>query len=82
LPQAVKNILPALFNEMIMLLKETSVAGYIGLEDITRAGDIVRSRTWTFMPLITSAFIYLFLVLGLTKVQKYIERRLAAGDRR
>ena len=82
LPQAVKNILPALFNEMIMLLKETSVAGYIGLEDITRAGDIVRSRTWTFMPLITSAFIYLFLVLGLTKAQKYIERRLAAGDRR
>lgn len=81
LPQAVKNILPALFNEMIMLLKETSVAGYISIIDITRAGDIVRSATWGFSPLIVSACIYLVLVYGLTYIQKLIERRLAASDR-
>ena len=81
LPQAVKNILPALFNEMIMLLKETSVAGWISVIDITRAGDIVRSRTWSFVPLLASAAIYLTLVIGLTKVQEIIERRLAANDR-
>lgn len=81
LPQAVKNILPALFNEAIMLLKETSVAGWISVVDITRAGDIVRSRTWGFAPLLVSAAIYLILVLSLTQVQQYIERRMAAGDR-
>lgn len=81
LPQAVRNILPALFNEIIMLLKETSVAGWIAVVDITRAGDIVRSRTLGFAPLLVSAAIYLVLVIGLTKVQQYIERRLAASDR-
>lgn len=81
LPQAVKNILPALFNEMITLLKETSVAGWIQVVDITRAGDIVRSRLWSFSPLLVSAAIYLVLVIGLTKVQQYMERRLAASDR-
>jgi len=80
MPQAVKNILPALFNEMIMLLKETSVAGWISVIDVTRAGDIVRSRMWTFSPLIVSAVIYLAMVIALTKVQQYIERRMAAGD--
>jgi len=81
LPQAVKNILPALFNEMIMLLKETSVAGWIQVVDITRAGDIVRSRMWSFSPLLVSAVIYLVLVVALTSVQRMIERRLAASDR-
>ncbi len=80
LPQAAKNILPALFNEMIMLLKETSVAGYISVLEITRAGDIIRSRNWTFSPLLVSAAIYLVLVMGLTKVQQYIERRMSASD--
>lgn len=82
LPQAVKNILPALFNEVIMLLKETSVAGWIAVTDITRAGDIVRSRTLGFAPLLVSAAIYLVLVMALTKVQQLIERRLNASDRR
>ncbi len=82
LPQAVKNILPALFNEMITLLKETSVAGYVALMDITRAGDLIRSRTFAFMPLFVSAGIYLVLVVGLTAIQKRLERRLATSDRR
>lgn len=82
LPQAVKNILPALFNEFISLLKETSVAGWIAVLEITRAGDIIRSRNPTFAPLLISAAIYLTLVLGLTQVQKVIERRLSASDKR
>ncbi len=81
LPQAVKNILPALFNELITLLKETSVAGYIAIVDITRAGDLIRSRTFGFTPLFVSALIYLVLVLGLTQVQKKLEQRMAASDR-
>lgn len=82
LPQAVKNILPALFNEFISLLKETSVVGWIAVLDITRAGDIIRSREPTFAPLLISAAIYLALVLGLTRVQQVIERRLSASDKR
>lgn len=81
LPQAVKNILPALFNELITLLKETSVAGYIAIVDITRAGDLIRSRTFGFTPLFVSAGIYLLLVLGLTQIQKKLEKRMAASDR-
>lgn len=81
LPQAVRNILPTLFNEMISLLKETSVAGYIGLYDITFAAEFIRSRTWNFFPLIISALLYLVMVLGLTQVQKVIERRMSAHDR-
>lgn len=82
LPQAIKNILPALFNEFISLLKETSVAGWIAVLDITRAGDVIRSREPTFAPLLVSAALYLALVLGLTKVQQVIERRLSASDKR
>lgn len=82
LPQAVKNILPTLFNEFITLLKETSVAGYIALTDLTRAGDVVRSRVWNISPLIISGMIYLILVIFLTKLQGVLERRLGAGDRR
>ena len=83
LPQAIKNILPALFNEFITLLKETSVAGYVAVRDLTKAADIVRSRTYdAFFPLIFIAIIYLTIVLGLTKVQRMIERRLAQSDHR
>lgn len=82
LPQAIKNILPTLFNEFITLLKETSVAGYIALTDLTRAGDVVRSRVWNITPLIISGLIYLILVILLTKLQGVLERRLGAGDRR
>lgn len=83
LPQAIKNILPALFNEFITLLKETSVAGYIAVIDLTKAADLIRSRTMqAFFPLISVAVIYLILVVGLTYIQSLIERRLRKSDRR
>ena len=69
MPQAFKNVLPALGNEFIVLLKETSVAGYIALQDLTKAGDIIRSRTYdAFMPLIAVALIYLAMVLILSLI--------------
>ncbi len=82
LPQAIKNILPALGNEFIALLKETSVVGYITIVDITRVGDLIRSRTYDpFFPLIIVALIYLVLVIGLTRLLRMFERRLAKSDR-
>ncbi|HJJ48337.1 MAG TPA: amino acid ABC transporter permease [Methanocorpusculum sp.] len=80
LPQAIKNILPALCNEGITLLKETSVAGYIGTVDLTRAGDIIRSQTYeAFMPLIGVALIYLVMVMVLTWLVGKLERRMKAN---
>ncbi len=82
IPQAFKNVLPALANEFITLLKETSVSGYVALNDLTRAGDLVRSRTYeAFFPLITVALIYLTLVIFLTMGVSKLERRLHTGDR-
>lgn len=82
LPQAFKNILPALLNEIIALLKETSIAGYIAIQDLTKGGYIILGRTFSaFMPLIAVALIYLVLVLGMTKFTSVIERRLRASDR-
>lgn len=82
LPQAVKNILPALCNEFISLLKETSISGYIGLMDLTKGGDIIRSATYeAFMPLIAVAMIYLLMVLGLSKAINMLERRLRNNER-
>lgn len=69
MPQVFKNVLPALGNEFIVLLKETSVAGYIGMQDLTKGGDIIRSRTYDpFVPLIAIAIIYLVMVLAFTKL--------------
>ncbi len=77
MPQAIKNILPALGNEFITLLKETSVAGYIGIMDLTKASDIIASRTYEyFVPLIIVAIIYLIMTLGLSKLVKLMERQL------
>lgn len=82
LPQALRNILPALANEFIVLLKETSVAGYIALTDLTRGGDIIRSATYeAFLPLIAVAVIYLVMVMVLSKLVSLLERRLARSDR-
>ncbi|MBO5293140.1 MAG: amino acid ABC transporter permease [Lachnospiraceae bacterium] len=82
MPQAFKNVLPALANEFIVLLKETSICGYIGLMDLTRGGDIIRSRTYeAFMPLIAVAIIYLIMVVGLTALVGKLERRLRASER-
>ena len=83
MPQAFKNVLPTLGNEFIVLLKETSVAGYIALQDLTKGGDIIRSRTYSaFMPLIAVAIIYLILVMFLTRMVGKLERRLRQGDNR
>ena len=83
LPQAIKNILPALGNEFIVLLKETSIVGYIAIVDLTKAGDIVRSRTYDGLgSLIPVACMYLILVIGLQTILKVVERRLAKSDRR
>lgn len=81
MPQAFKNVLPALCNEFIALLKETSVSGYIALQDLTKAGDIVRSRTFNpFFPLLTVAAIYLVCVIVLTQGVKLLERRLRQSE--
>lgn len=81
LPQAIKNILPALFNEMITLVKETAIVSLIAVPDLTMAATLVRSRTYNaFVPLFFIAIIYLIIVVGLTSVQKRLERRLAAND--
>ena len=82
MPQAFKNVLPALANEFITLLKETSVSGYIGLMDLTKAGDIIRSRTFAaFMPLIAVALVYLIMVVVLSAGVSRLERRLLNGTR-
>lgn len=82
MPQAVKNVLPALGNEMITLLKETSVAGYIAIRDLTKGGDIIRNRTYSpFLPLLAVAAIYLVIVLILQALVGRMERRLAKSDR-
>lgn len=82
MPQALKNILPTLCNEFITLLKETSVAGYIALQDLTKGGDIIRSRTYSaFLPLIAVALIYLVMVLVLTRLIRMLERRLKRSER-
>lgn len=81
MPQAFKNVLPALGNEFIVLLKETSVSGYIALQDLTKGGDIIRSQTYdAFMPLIVVALIYLVMVLVFTKLVNMLERRLRSSD--
>ena len=81
MPQAFKNVLPALGNEFIVLLKETSVSGYIALQDLTKGGDIIRSRTYdAFMPLLAMALIYLVMVMIFTKLVNILERRLRSSD--
>lgn len=82
MPQAFKNVLPALGNEFIVLLKETSVAGYIALQDLTKGGDIIRSRTYSaFMPLVAVALIYLLLVSIFQFFVTRLERRLHKSER-
>ena len=80
-PQALKNVLPALANEFIVLLKETSVAGYVAVTDLTKGGDIIRGRTFSaFMPLIVVALIYLVMVMFFTWLVGKLERRLRSSD--
>lgn len=82
MPQAIKNVLPTLGNEFIVLMKETSVAGYIALEDLTKAGDVIRSRTYSaMMPFLAVALLYLIMVMFFTYLLKLFERRLAISGR-
>ena len=81
MPQAIKNCLPALVNEMITLLKETSICGYIGLNELTRGGDIIRGATFdALLPLLVVAVIYLAIVMFFTWVMSRLERRLRESD--
>ena len=82
LPQAIKNILPALFNEMITLLKETSVAGYAAIVDLTYQATLIRSRTFSVVPLLVIGLIYILMVTILSLLLKRLERRLAKSDNR
>lgn len=80
-PQMFKIVLPTLCNEFIVLLKETSIAGYVGIVDLTKAGDLIRGRTFSaFMPLIAVAIIYLVLVMLFTWLVGKLERRLRNSD--
>jgi His/Glu/Gln/Arg/opine family amino acid ABC transporter permease subunit len=81
IPQAFKNILPTLANEFIVLIKETSVCGYIALQDLTKGADIIRGRTFSpFMPLVAAALIYLIMVVFFTQLVGRLERRLRNSD--
>ena len=81
MPQAIKNCLPALVNEMIALLKETSICGYIGLAELTRGGDIIRGVTFeALLPLIAVAIVYLIIVMFFTWIMSLLERRLRESD--
>lgn len=80
IPQAIKNILPALGNEFIVLVKETAIAGYIALQDLTKASDIIRSITWSSMPLFATAIIYFILVKLLSKGLQVFEKRLRKSE--
>ena len=83
LPQAVKNILPALGNEFIVLIKETAILGYVSIVDLTKVADFVTSRTYeAFAPLIGTAIIYYLVVKVLTLVLGAVERRLRQSDKR
>lgn len=82
IPQAFKNVLPSLANEFIVLLKETSVSGYVAVKDLTKGGDIIRGITYqSFMPLIAVAIVYLILVMFFTKLVGILERRLRKNER-
>ena len=82
LPQALKNVLPALGNEFIVLLKETSICGYIALQDLTKGGDIIRSQTYdAFLPLLVVALIYLTMVVLLSHLLKKFELHLKKNER-
>lgn len=82
LPQAVKACLPTYTSEFIVLIKETSVASFIAVMDMTKAGDMIRNSTYNaWIPLITCAIIYLILTVGLTKIFGLLEKRLQKSER-
>ena len=83
LPQVFKSVLPALANEAIALLKETSICGYIALQDLTKGGDIIRSQTYNaYIPLLSVAAVYLIIVMLFSYLVKLLERRLRNSEQR
>lgn len=83
LPQVFKSVLPALANEAIALLKETSICGYIALQDLTKGGDIIRSQTYNaYIPLLSVAAVYLMIVMLFSYLVKLLERRLRNSEQR
>ena len=81
IPQAIKVSLPSMGNEFVTLIKETAIAGYIGIEDLTKASDIIASRTYDyFFPLVLVALIYLVLTSVISKLLKKMERKLNVND--
>lgn len=83
MPQAIKNILPTYANEFIVLVKETAVAGYIAIEDLTKMGDIIRSKTYeALVPLLIVALIYLVITSILSRLFRHLERRMRESDNR
>ena len=83
IPQAFKNVLPALVNEFIVLIKETSIIGYIGMMDLTKGAMLIQSRTYNaFWPLLAAAVIYLIVVMFLTWIMNKLERRLRTNERK
>lgn len=83
IPQAFKNVLPALVNEFIVLIKETSIIGYIGMMDLTKGAMLIQSRTYNaFWPILAAAVIYLVLVMFLTFLMNKLERRLRTNERK
>ena len=82
LPQAFKAVLPTYTNEFVVLIKETAVASYIALVDLTKATDQIRNATFNaWVPLLTAAVIYLCMTLGLSALFARLERRMARSDR-
>ena len=82
LPQAFKAVLPAYTNEFVVLIKETSIAGYVTIRDLTKVSDMIRNTTYNaWVPLFSAAAIYLALTLGLSQLFAMLERRLARSDR-
>ena len=82
IPQAVRNCLPPLFNEFIMLVKETAIVGYVGIYDLGKIPGLIQSRTFDYLfPLLIAAVLYLIVVLGLTKILHVLENHMAKSDR-
>ena len=82
IPQALRNILPPLFNEFIMLVKETSIVGYVGIYDLGKIPGLIQSRTFDYLfPLLIAAALYLIVVLILTKILHVVEKKMAKSDR-
>ncbi|MCL2400365.1 MAG: amino acid ABC transporter permease [Defluviitaleaceae bacterium] len=82
MPQAIKNILPAFINEFIVLIKETAIVGFVGLQDINRVGQLIMAQTFDVTPLFITALMYLFLISVLTMLLSLFEKKLRSSDRK